>query len=59
MRFLADENISSFVIERLRNRGFDVVAVVETRPGATDKDVLEIANAGSCILITEDRDFGN
>jgi predicted nuclease of predicted toxin-antitoxin system len=58
MRFLADENISSLVIERLRNRDFDVVSVVETRPGATDKDVLEIANAGGYILITEDRDFG-
>jgi predicted nuclease of predicted toxin-antitoxin system len=58
MRFLADENVSRFVIKRLRDRAFDVVSIVETRPGATDKDVLEIANAGGCILITEDRDFG-
>jgi len=58
MRFLADENVSRLVVERLRSRGFDVVSVAETRSGATDKDVLETANAEGCILITEDRDFG-
>lgn len=58
MRLLADENVSQLVIEWLRARGFDVVPISEIRPGATDKDVLETANAEGCILITEDRDFG-
>jgi predicted nuclease of predicted toxin-antitoxin system len=58
MRFLADENVSRLVIERLRNRGLDVVSISETRPGVPDKDVLAAANAEDCILITEDRDFG-
>jgi predicted nuclease of predicted toxin-antitoxin system len=58
MRFLADENVSRLVIGRLRDRGFDVVSIGEIRPGAADKDVLEIATARDCILITEDRDFG-
>jgi len=58
MRFLADENVSRRVIERLRGQGFDVVSIGETRSGATDRDVLETANAEGCILITEDRDFG-
>jgi hypothetical protein len=31
MRFLADENVSRRVIERLRGDGFDVIAVGETR----------------------------
>jgi len=58
MRFIADENVSRLVIERLRAGGLDVVSISETRPGISDRDVLEAANAESCILITEDRDFG-
>jgi predicted nuclease of predicted toxin-antitoxin system len=58
MRFLADENVSRLVIERLRATGFDVISIAETRSGAPDKDVLEAADAEGCILITEDRDFG-
>lgn len=46
------------MIERLRGRGFEVVSIGETRSGATDTTVLETANAEECILITEDRDFG-
>src|SRR2546423_14434923 len=58
MRFLADENVSRLVIERLRHEGHDVISVAETRPGATDDDVLNAADADGRILITEDRDFG-
>jgi len=58
MRFLADENVSRRVIERLRADGFDVTSIGDTKSGATDKDVLKAADAEGCILITEDRDFG-
>ena len=58
MRFLADENVSRLVIERLRADGFEVISIGESRSGATDKDVLAAADAEGCILITEDRDFG-
>ncbi len=58
MRFLADENVSRLVVERLRAAGFDVASVRETRPGASDKDVLDEADSGDRVLITEDRDFG-
>jgi predicted nuclease of predicted toxin-antitoxin system len=34
------------------------MSVGETRSGAPNKAVLETANAEDCILITEDRDFG-
>jgi predicted nuclease of predicted toxin-antitoxin system len=54
MRFLADENVSHHVVERLRAAGFDVVA----NPGASDSDVLATARRDGRILITEDRDFG-
>ncbi len=58
MRFLADENVSRLVVERLRSGGHDVVLIGETRAGARDEDVLNAADAEGRILITEDRDFG-
>jgi predicted nuclease of predicted toxin-antitoxin system len=58
MRFLADENVSRFVIEKLRARGFEVTSIRETRSAAPDKNILEVATAENCIVITEDRDFG-
>jgi predicted nuclease of predicted toxin-antitoxin system len=58
MRFLADENVSRLVIERLRNGGHDVSSVAETRSGAPDVDVLNAAEADGRILVTEDRDLG-
>ena len=57
-RFLADENVSRLVVERLRAAGFDVSSVRETRPGASDKDILDAAGSDDRVLITEDRDFG-
>ncbi|TMJ01714.1 MAG: hypothetical protein E6G97_14840 [Alphaproteobacteria bacterium] len=58
MRFLADENVSRLVIERLRDESHDVLSVAETIPGAPDDDILNAADADGRILITEDRDFG-
>ena len=40
MRFLADENVSRLVVERLRNGGHDVVPIGETSAGAPDEHVL-------------------
>lgn len=57
-RFLADENVSRLVVERLRAAGSDVASVRETRPGAPDADVLNAADRDGRVLITEDRDFG-
>jgi uncharacterized protein with PIN domain len=52
MRFLADENISRLVVERLRVSGFDVSSVAATSPGASDNDVLATASSEDRILIT-------
>jgi predicted nuclease of predicted toxin-antitoxin system len=58
MRFLADENVSRLVIERLRADGHEVAWVTEMQSGALDKAVLKAADAEGRLLITEDRDFG-
>ena len=58
MRFLADENVSRFVIDRLRANGFDVMFIGEEKSGVQDREVLDTAETEGRILITEDRDFG-
>lgn len=58
MRLLADENISRVVIERLRAAGFDVLSIGESQPGASDRQILEVAASERCFVMTEDRDFG-
>jgi len=57
MRFLADENVSRWVIDKLRLAGFDVISIAEVGQGSSDKDVVGMANAEGRILVTEDRDF--
>lgn len=58
MRFLADESCDFAVVRALWEAGFDVTAIGKVSPGATDKEVIELAVAESRILLTEDKDFG-
>jgi len=58
MQFVADENVSHRVVERLRADGHDVMLVAEMRSGMSDTDVLKLAETETCILVTEDQDFG-
>lgn len=58
MRFIANENVSATVIERLREAGHDVLSVKETMRGASDDEVLTRAQAEHRIVLTHDRDFG-
>jgi predicted nuclease of predicted toxin-antitoxin system len=55
--FLADENISRQVIARLRDAGHDVLSVSESLAGASDADVLTLAESEARALLTEDQDF--
>jgi predicted nuclease of predicted toxin-antitoxin system len=55
---LVNENFPAPAIKALRAVGFDVVAVAETMPGATDREVLERARALGRWLVTFDRDYG-
>ncbi|MCB1089297.1 MAG: DUF5615 family PIN-like protein [Verrucomicrobiae bacterium] len=58
MNLVADENLDRTVIERLREAGHVVWAIVEMAPGISDDDVLSLANREEATLITEDKDFG-
>ncbi len=58
MRFLANENIPAPVVAALRAAGHDVLWVKERMPGATDREVLEHAEAEACPVVTFDKDFG-
>ncbi|MGO9740116.1 MAG: DUF5615 family PIN-like protein [Roseiarcus sp.] len=58
IRFLAHENVSRLVVERLRAAGWDVLSIGGALGGASDSEVLETARREGRIPITEDRDFG-
>lgn len=58
MKLLADENIENEIIIALRLSGFDVLSIRETDPGIEDRSVLGIAQSSDCILLTNDKDFG-
>ncbi len=56
-RLLADECCPALVIARLRDLGFDVHYVAESRPGLSDRDVLELAAEDGRVVVTTDKDF--
>jgi predicted nuclease of predicted toxin-antitoxin system len=55
---LADENINFRIIKELRNNSFDVISILESHRGISDKEVLALARNYKALLLTEDRDFG-
>ena len=55
---MVNENFPAPALRGLRNAGFDVVAITEEMPGATDRAVLEYACRLGRWLITFDRDYG-
>ena len=60
MKFLLDENLSRAQASRLRNNGYDAVAVLEeSLGGASDPVIRSAAVKSGRILVTLDADFGN
>src|SRR5258708_32977478 len=55
---LADENVHGFIIETLREAGFEVISVGETASGIKDENVIQLALQFGYLLLTEDKDFG-
>jgi predicted nuclease of predicted toxin-antitoxin system len=58
VNFVADESIDQQIVGRLRKDRHTVWYIVETNPGASDNDVLELTKHKKAILLTADKDFG-
>jgi predicted nuclease of predicted toxin-antitoxin system len=58
LTFVADESCDFAIVRALRKAGFDVLAIIEAKPGATDSEILNVATRQGSILLTEDKDFG-
>lgn len=58
MKFVADEGVGGPIVERLRQAGHEVRWILETNPTADDEVVLRISIEENCVLITQDKDFG-
>jgi predicted nuclease of predicted toxin-antitoxin system len=55
---LADENTHIEFIHALRKIPLDVLSMKESKRGIQDEEVIKLAKAGSRIILTEDKDFG-
>ncbi len=58
LKLLADESCDFAFVRALRQNGYDVKAIVEVMPGASDLKVLELGFEEKRVLLTEDKDFG-
>lgn len=58
-KLLLDENIGVLTAAFLRLHHFDVLSIIEEKPGASDEIVLQLASKANRILITLDKDFGS
>jgi len=58
MKLVADESVDFAIIKNLRGKNFHVISILENNSGIEDIEVLKIANENGCLLITEDKDFG-
>lgn len=54
MKFVVDESVDKPIVDRIREDGYEVMAVAELEPGISDEEVLAI----SAVPITGDTDFG-
>jgi len=57
-KFLADENIPIKAVDALRQKGVDIISILEISPGLSDGEVLDLANRRGRVIITFDTDFG-
>jgi predicted nuclease of predicted toxin-antitoxin system len=58
MTLVADESVDFGIVIKLRQNGIVVFSVYEDFSGIKDSEVLKIAKDRQCLLITEDKDFG-
>ena len=58
LKFLVDESTGIKVSNKLEQKGFDSVSVIEIMKGAEDIDIIKRAKKENRIIITNDKDFG-
>ena len=58
MKFLANENFPLPSVHILRELGYDIIAISETSPSISDKEVMDIAIASDRTILTFDKDYG-
>lgn len=58
VNLVADESVDSRIIKGLRQNNINVFSVAEECWGISDSDVLKLSVQNNCLLITEDKDFG-
>lgn len=58
MRFLADVNIESGIVDHLRQNGYDIKWIPDYDRHMSDEALLDMAVREERILITNDKDFG-
>ena len=59
IKLVANENFPVPAIRKLRAAGVDVVAVIETMPSISDREVMAYARREQRWIITFDRDYGD
>ncbi|MCB0729152.1 MAG: DUF5615 family PIN-like protein [Ignavibacteriae bacterium] len=55
---VADENMISGLLNKLRTSRFEVFSIRENLKGESDNNIIELTKDNKGILITEDKDFG-
>lgn len=55
---IADENIDSSLILKLREFGYEVFSIKENLKGESDKNIIQLTKEKKGLLITEEKDFG-
>jgi predicted nuclease of predicted toxin-antitoxin system len=58
VRILVNENMPASVVQALRERNHDVLAVKESMRGEEDRIILARAQAEARLVVTQDKDFG-
>jgi predicted nuclease of predicted toxin-antitoxin system len=58
MRLVVDEGVHSFIVDRLREDGHDVLYIAQAMPGLPDDGVVSVAREQKAIVISDDKDFG-
>lgn len=60
VKFLADENIPTFLVEFIRNKGFEIEDVYKIeKSGSSDEEIMETARPEKRILISFDKHFAD